>query len=42
MLLVVTDFGTLFPTTVETLRDASVLAILTFYRSGGDVSLCDS
>ena len=32
---------TLFPTTVETVKDTSVLAILTFYRFGGDVSLCD-
>ena len=34
-------FVTLFPTAVETLKDTSVLAISTFYRFGGHVSLCD-
>ena len=34
-------FVTLFPTTVETVRDTSVLAILTFHHFGGHVSLCD-
>ena len=37
-----TVFVTLFPTTVETVKDNRVLAILTFYRVGGHVSLCDS
>ena len=34
-------FVTLFPTTVETSKDTSVLAILTFDRFCGHVSLCD-
>ena len=32
---------TLFPTTVETVKDAPVLAIRTFYHFGAHVSLCD-
>ena len=35
-----TLFVTLFPTTVETLKDTSVLAKLTFYRFSDHVSLC--
>ena len=36
-----TSFVTLFPTTVETVKDAPVLAIRTFYHFGAHVSLCD-
>ena len=35
-----TVFVTLFPTTVETVT-TPVLAILTFYRFGGQISLCE-
>ena len=36
-----TVFVTLFPTTIETVKNTSVVAIVTFYRFGGHVSLCD-
>ena len=36
-----TVFMTSFPTAVEALKDTSVVAIRTFYRFGGHVSLCD-